>query len=286
MSSFDIRNWVTQDASQKSFREAVHTILIAISGSPVLQDTMIMKGGILLALRYQSTRYTKDIDFSTGNTLKEFDLDAFIRQFSDRLVTVVDSLDYGLNCVIQSFKQDPQREDATAPTIRITVGYAYKSDHRAHKRLLAKNCPHIVKIDYSLNEPSQGKEVFDVGAGLNIKVYTIEELVAEKFRALLQQEERNRFRRQDIYDLHFILLNRPECMTPTARANILENIQEKARIRCLGVSRESMADPEIRRRSAAEYGALSVEIEEDLLPFDAVYEHVLRFYESLPWDKV
>lgn len=60
MPSFDIREWVDQGQDQKPFRETVHIILAAISGSDELRASMAMKGGILLALGYQSSRYTKD----------------------------------------------------------------------------------------------------------------------------------------------------------------------------------------------------------------------------------
>ena len=50
---------------QRNFREAVHLILAAISRSVGLRSKMIMKGGMLMAIRYDSTRITRDADFST-----------------------------------------------------------------------------------------------------------------------------------------------------------------------------------------------------------------------------
>ncbi len=118
----------------------------------------------------------------------------------------------------------------------------------------------------------------------NIRTYTLEELIGEKLRALLQQEARNRFRRQDIYDLHFLLDHRPECHTSTMQAHILASLLEKARIRHLTVSWDSMANPEIRRRSEREYRQLAAEIEDELPAFDAIYDQVQHFYEKLPWE--
>ena len=100
MERFDISEWANQVPEQKAFRQAVHTILTAISGTPSLQETMIMKGGILLALAYESSRYTTDIDFSTGKTLSEFDAEEFIREFEGALMRSVEELDYGLGCLI------------------------------------------------------------------------------------------------------------------------------------------------------------------------------------------
>lgn len=63
-----IEEWVHQVSEKppKIFRHAVHTILFAVSQSIQLHELMIMKGGILIALKYGGIRHTKDIDFSTG----------------------------------------------------------------------------------------------------------------------------------------------------------------------------------------------------------------------------
>jgi len=42
-------------------------VFTAVSGTPELQTAMVMKGGVLLALRYRSRRHTADIDFSTDS---------------------------------------------------------------------------------------------------------------------------------------------------------------------------------------------------------------------------
>lgn len=60
MDECDIAAWVqgAPDAVQRELRQAVHTVLVAIGGSSDLQAQMVMKGGILLAIRYESSRYT------------------------------------------------------------------------------------------------------------------------------------------------------------------------------------------------------------------------------------
>ena len=64
--SLDIPAWVAKaSANKRNFREAVHIILTAIGQSTALRTKMIMKGGMLMALRYESSRFTKDADFST-----------------------------------------------------------------------------------------------------------------------------------------------------------------------------------------------------------------------------
>ena len=70
-----IEIWVNERPEHKTFREVVHTILYAISSTKDLQGLMVMKGGILLALGYESTRFTTDIDFSSEKQLKEFNVE-------------------------------------------------------------------------------------------------------------------------------------------------------------------------------------------------------------------
>ena len=79
MEECDIAAWVQRapDAAQRELRQAVHTVLVAIGRSSDLQPYMIIKGGILLAIRYESSRYTRDIDFSTAQRFAEFDQETF-----------------------------------------------------------------------------------------------------------------------------------------------------------------------------------------------------------------
>lgn len=283
MTGIKIQDWINQSAERVPFRQAVHTILVAITRSEALKTNMIMKGGILLALGYESTRYTKDIDFSTAKTLKEFNLESFVQDLRNALVESVESLDYGLDCQVQSYKQKPPKSDATFPTIEISVGYAYKYDRNAHRRLLNKNSSNIVEIDYSLNEPSREVEIFEIEEGKQIQIYGFTELVAEKFRAILQQVIRKRRRRQDVYDLNFLLSHYPHARDLATKAKILDSMIEKSNSRGLTVSKESLSDPEVIRLSREEYDLLTSEIEGPLQNFEQAYSIIRDYYESLPW---
>ncbi len=283
MTGTRIQDWINQSPDRVAFRQAVHTILVAITRSVTLKTNMVMKGGILLALGYESTRYTKDIDFSTEKTLKEFDIESFISELRSALIEAVEQLNYGLDCRIQSYKQKPPKSDATFPTIEISVGYAYKHNRNAHRRLLKNNSSEIVEIDYSLNEPSRDIEILEIDEGTQLRIYGFTELVAEKYRAILQQVSRNRRRRQDVYDLNFLLAHHPQAMDDATKQKILESLVEKSQSRGLTVTKSSLSDPEVIRLSREEYDLLASEIEEPLLDFDKVYSVIKDYYESLPW---
>lgn len=285
MKQTSISEWVdTAEPKELPFRQAVHIVLIAISGNKFLKSSMIMKGGILLALGYKSYRYTRDIDFSTPATLEEFDQEDFRERLDESLAYAVERLDYGLNCKIQSIKQEPAGDGASFPTIKTTIGYAYKDNPRTHKRLLAGNSSSVIKLDYSLNEPVGSIDYFSLDDG-NIQVYDIVELVAEKFRALLQQEVRKRVRAQDLYDLYHIFQVAEADFSSDVMKKILQRLVTKAEARDLFLTPESMSSEEIVRRSREGYEvSLPSMIEGDLPPFDEIYSQVDAFYRSLPWE--
>lgn len=283
MRKIDIVSWVENDPANIAFRQAAHTVLHAISITEALQSSMIMKGGVLLALGYRSQRYTGDIDFSTPMKLSDFDQVVFRKKLDEGLIYAVEYLGYGLDCRIQKIEQKPARDDATFPTITISIGYAYKSDARNHKRLRNGQSVHIIKLDYSLNESIGNIDFFELGDGNVIQVYDTIELISEKFRALLQQEVRNRVRAQDLYDLYYIL---DVCALEgyqEMKEAILKRLIEKSHSRSLNVSVESMANEEIRKRSAEGYKTLPSLVEDELLDFETIYGEVEGFFRSLPW---
>lgn len=285
MDEYDIGAWVEQetDPARKDFRAAVHTVLYAIANSP-LQAEMVIKGGILLAFRYKSRRFTKDVDFSTSAKFSGFDQERFRASLETALAVAVESLDYGLDCRVQSMEVKPRKKGATFPTLSVSLGYARKGDRRTHKRLLALNSSDIVKIDYSFNEITDEIECVQLSNGGEISAYSLTDLIAEKYRAILQQEVRKRVRRQDAYDLFFLFENYPVDV-PEDKTKILSSFRAKAASRGLVVNRKSMKQEEIERRSREDYQRLAQEIPGPLPPFEKVYAAVQAFYESLPWEE-
>ena len=74
-----ITNWIASASDrERPFRKAVHIILHAIASAQPLQHEMVMKGGILLGIAYDTGRFTKDIDFSTKRKYQKFDKVVFL----------------------------------------------------------------------------------------------------------------------------------------------------------------------------------------------------------------
>lgn len=277
----DIDEWVkkAQESSVIEIRQAIHTVIVAVSNSIYLRDRMLIKGGVLLAIRFQGVRFTKDIDFSTYEQYAKFDEEMFLRELSDNLLLAVENLPYDLDCRIQSKKLAPAK-GGNFPTLQIKIGYAYKGTVK-HKRLLAGICPDVLQIDYSFNEHNCSFDYLEIQDDKKIKAYCIEDLVAEKYRALLQQKVRNRIRRQDAYDLYWLIEN--GYLNSVSKKEVLNSLILKSNSRNLFVTKESISDIDIRARSEKEYITLTQDIEGELPYFEKVYNKVAEYYQSLPW---
>ncbi len=284
MIAIDLPAWVAAESnpSRQRLRQAMHLILRAVANSPDLAPYMVMKGGVLLAIRYQSKRFTKDIDFSTLRKLQEVAVPAFIASQDSALVQVSADNEYGLSLRVQSQAINPaNRPNPSFPTLEIKVGYARKSDAQQLVRLNAKQAASTVRIDYSFNEWATEVERQSVEGG-ELVMYAFHDLIAEKIRAVLQQPLRNRKRFQDIYDLCLLITG--TTFTPDDKTSILQKLFEAGDEREVLIHRDGMRDPEVKRMSKEGYfESLEALIGSDLPDFDVSYAIVMDFYENLPW---
>lgn len=281
----DIATWVAgAEPNKKTFREAVHIILAAISSSSTLSSTMIMKGGMLMAIRYNSSRFTKDTDFSTKEKYTKDNEQALIKELSQQLDYVNETLSYDTMCRCQRYEIRPSRENAVFPTLTLSIGYAQRSKPRELTRLLAGQAPTIVEIDYSYNEAVLDVEVLSISDGVELKAYSFLNLIAEKLRSLLQQPIRKRNRRQDIYDLNWLILD-SQPLVENEKTQLLQLIIESCSQRNISAERTSFANSEVKEMAEQDYENLESEIDGPLPNFNDAYSRVQNFYESLPWPK-
>ncbi|MCA3018872.1 MAG: nucleotidyl transferase AbiEii/AbiGii toxin family protein [Rhodocyclaceae bacterium] len=288
MQAIDWTQWIKDGgaANRLPLRQAVHIVLIAASNCPSIRDTMMMKGGILMALSYSSTRYTKDIDFSTGDAYSTGAEARIVDEWRAALPEAVASVEYGVDCRIQSYELKPPSEKMpTFPTLKVKVGYARQTNRSAYQRLQNGNSPDVVEIDFSFNESTQAAVDFEIYSGGVLKRYSLTDLVAEKYRALLQQVTRDRNRRQDVYDL-YLLISASRTTLDESRGEIREALLSSALSKGLKVDQNSMSDDGVRKRSMAEYDQLAREIQGALPPFEEAFAMVEEFYRSLEWGEV
>ena len=91
---------------------------------------------------------------------------------------------------------------------------------------------------------------------------------------------RRRNRRQDIYDLDRLIAEQE--IDENLREQILEVFVAKCRSRDIEPDRASLDDPEVRRRSAAEWETMKLELGE-MPSFEDCFARVSEFYRNLPW---
>jgi predicted nucleotidyltransferase component of viral defense system len=285
MSAIDLTAWVDEERlpERKSFRQAVHLVLRAIAQSPNLSAIMIMKGGLLLALRYHSSRFTRDIDFSTSQRLQEFDVPMLLTGIAQALASVSADNEHAIALRLQSHEiKPPNRPGVNFPTLQMRIGYASRLEPRSLKRLEAAGSTQVVQVDYSFNEWASGIEQQEVDGG-HLLMYPFHDLVAEKLRSVLQQPIRGqgRPRYQDIYDL-FLLLD--TTVQADDKAIILAKLFESSRDRHVSVHKEALRDDQVIKLSREQYATVLPGLVSGPLPeFEVAYAVVQEFFETLPW---
>lgn len=278
-----LAQWVASSPDkQRGFREAVHIILTAIGKSADLSSRMVMKGGLLMAIRYDSTRFTRDIDFSTLEKHRQADEVALLLELDEQLVRANDHLSYDTMCLRQNAKLNPKSPGASFPTLQISIGYAPRSNMSHFRRLQAKQSSTKVQIDYSFDEAVFDVEILALEDGEQLKAYSLTNLLAEKYRSLLQQPVRRRTRRQDVFDIH-MLLTRCAALSEFEQTRLLRQIIESCKARNIIATRTAMTNLQVREMAQADYHGLASEIDEELPNFDLAYAAIQAFYEGLPW---
>ena len=279
----DVSEWVDRvqtDPVAHRQRQATEWILNAVAMG-ALGSKLYLKGGVLMGLAYDSPRQTGDIDLTATFDLAEGTLDE-VREVLDRALSRARvQLGYDLLLAqVQKVVRHPRNKpDAQFPALQITVGYAERGGLQ-EKRLAEGLAASTIAIDVSFNERTHGVQVLDLTGGQSIHAYSLIDLVAEKYRAMLQQVTRNRARRQDTYDLHrLISMGALEYVDEDA---LLAALRAKCRSREIEPMPDSLENPEVSERAAREWDTMGLELGE-VPPFSECYEAVRTFYQELPW---
>lgn len=284
MNPIDLPSWVESedDPQRRIFRQSVHLVLRGIAQSKTLSPLMVMKGGILLAIRYNSPRFTKDIDFSTSRKIQDVAIPALLADMENALAPVSADNEYGLALGIQSHEVKPSnRPNVSFPTLTIRVAFAKRGDRNQMAKLQAKQAANTLEIDYSFNEWVTSTELQEIDGGA-LSMYAYHDLIAEKIRSVLQQPIRKRNRFQDIYDLCLLLDG--ATFNVDEKAIILQKLHEASDDRKVVLTREAMRNPEVIAMSeAGYYEALPALIDSAPPAFENSYKTVSDFFESLPW---
>jgi predicted nucleotidyltransferase component of viral defense system len=282
----DIRAWVetaANDPVRYRDRQVTEIILSAIGLAPTLGAALVLKGGTLMALAFGSLRLTGDIDFTADADPEDFD-ENLTQELNALLPKTAIQLGYlDLVCRVQSIKKLPRSENFEGhsfPALLVRIGSALRRTPE-EGALDRGRAPRVVQVEISFRDQVYGSQSLQLsGAGAAVRAFTLHEIIAEKLRALLQQPRRNRNRRQDVYDIAFLLDG--HALDNDDRALIHRTLIDKCATRDIYPDHLSLENPEVIERAKVDWDTLKLEVS-DLPPFEERFALVLGFYKSLPW---
>jgi predicted nucleotidyltransferase component of viral defense system len=277
----DLESWrrrtgVTADEARKRFAQFVS--LESIAGEPGLRDVLSFKGGNALRFVYGSPRSTLDLDFTADSSFP--DEQEHIRQVLDRALRQGGNL-FGMKLKCQRVERKPAKKQATLPTYDIAIGYQlpgdrYFADLESPARLVAT----VVKVEISFNDvvcETQRRQL-SLRHPAEIRVCSLEDILAEKLRALLQQVIRNRNRPQDVFDLARMVRDHGQALD---LAKVAAFLVQKSTARGIAVTRASFSADEVKARAAFEYDKVILDSTTDRIPFEEAWASVLALVGQL-----
>ena len=264
-------------------RQCTDIVLTAIGLSPDLHETLVLKGGTLMALAFRSERVTADVDF-TSISDPEGLAERLVGELNAQIPRAIQKLGYlDLDCKVQSVEKRPRPqnfENLQFPALLIRVGYAQKGN-RQEAALARGKAANVVEIEISFRDQVYHfQELRLEDAQVSVKAFSLSEIIAEKLRALFQQITRDRYRRQDVYDIAFLIENIE--INEHEKTEILDVLKLKCESRGIKICIDSIDNPELKSRARDDWETIRLEIPE-LPEFDAQFELVRLLYYSLPW---
>jgi len=201
---------------------AIGHLLLAIAHEPLVADSLVMKGGTALKkLYFGDYRFSEDLDFSAESGPRGAALEDALRAVASRAQETLSSKGPFGVVIDRVVHRDPHPRDQES--------FAFRVQYPWQRRPLC-----LVKLEVTVDEPillpaparpiihGCGEEL--AGA---VRAYSLEEIVAEKLRALLQNEARRgergwvRPRCRDLYDLWRIVGNPSAALDHAAIRRIL-----------------------------------------------------------------
>jgi predicted nucleotidyltransferase component of viral defense system len=272
--SWSRRHAVTLQEGRQRFVQFVLLECLA-TGAPA--STLAFKGGNALRFAYDNPRSTIDLDFTASPGFPD-DPDR-IRNILDEAIRVA-PMRYAVRFRTQRIKRNPTNPERTMPTYEVRIGYQIRGDrwYEAFEERTS-DLSTVIEVEITLNdEICETRNIrLSSTSTASIRVCVLEDIIAEKLRALLQQRIRNRHRWQDVFDIARMMRDHGESLD---RTKIASYFLRKCRIRQIEPV-AAMFDGEIKRRASAEYGHLFQSSDPAFIPFEEAWAEVMELVSSL-----
>lgn len=197
------------DAVEKDY--VLSCLLWGLFRQPNLVRSLAFKGGTALRKVYFPTyRFSEDLDFTIVESIEQSELETLLKA---ALGSVQDASGLRLNLAMLRQTRDEEGGEA----------YESRIEYLGPIQRRGANLPRV-KLDLSAYElvvlpplPRPLLNLYSELLDVHIPSYTLEEILAEKFRALLR-----RTRARDLFDIWFLLKHHREALTLPTVARLFE----------------------------------------------------------------
>jgi predicted nucleotidyltransferase component of viral defense system len=250
-------------------------VLASMSSSNALVSRVAFKGGNALRFVHGNPRSTLDLDFSADGNFPD-DVEA-IKQLMDTALKTAEQ-HYRLKAKCQSCHRKPPGLDKTRPTYNLKVCYQFPGDRYYQNFEARTNFSEVVEIEISLNDvicETVEQELHP--SAKPVRVCTLNDIIVEKLRALLQQVPRRRSRPQDVFDIASMIRRHGDTVD---LSKISAFLLQKSEAREIIATKSSFNEP-VREKAAVSYDQEVSPFTTAFIPFDEAWDEVLRLVSRL-----
>lgn len=252
-------------------QNAVHAVFRAIATHEDLHEGYVLKGGLALWMAYDSPRSSTDLDFNAVAPAANVITDESSR----------DLLEFcrKLDAALKECTPMQEIEHLETAEVKLSTEIPALLGHIAYSA--SDGWSGAIPMQLTLSEIICATEVRQ-SRGVPIHVASLEDIVAEKLKALLQQVPRDTIRSTDVYDLWYFTSQaenrvRAEDVTPI----LLEKRKQWPAIPA--VSKSEYRSTDLIEHSQGQYDTIGDLLEPGarFVPFEEAFEHVLAFVDQL-----
>lgn len=250
-------------------------VLDALARTPELWRAYVLKGGLALHYAFGSPRRSHDLDFSAVEPFSS----AITEANEQRILHFCHTLNTALEAVaachgFAGLVVQRRTLSDEIPALLAEIGYT--TDEREEVRY-----DDTVEMQVVLSEVVCETAEAEV-EGVRLHVPSLEDILAEKLKALLQQVPRGTARSSDVFDLwHFVAAS--DCAIDQRKVADFLRRKSAPWPAIQPVTRSRFTDPRLREHGASGYAAIGDQLEDGaaLPPFDEAFDRVLDFVDML-----
>jgi predicted nucleotidyltransferase component of viral defense system len=239
---------------------------------------MAFKGGNALWFIHGNPRSTIDLDFTAEGDFPDDDKE--IAKLLDAALQTAEG-QFRVKARCQSIHRNPKKRDKTLPTYDIKICFQFPGDRyyrNFDERVARKQFAEVIEVEISLNDiVCETIDWKPSAAGMAVRSCSLEDQIAEKLRALLQQIPRNRTRPQDVFDIASRVRQFGNRLDVEKISTFLVRKCENR----ISSPRKSAFDSEVRRRAEADYQTQISSQTSAFIPFEDAWAEVLKLVARL-----